>query len=154
MRRYGFNESAGTTAADSSGTGNTGTISGAAWSTSGKYGAALSFDGVNDWVTVADANSLDLTTAMTLEAWVQPTAINGWETVILKETTGELAYSLYGDNNGNDNGGPRRPGVSFRQGRRSYFDLGHIANLPISYVDAPGGAPTTVRNSSFTSTER
>ena len=40
----------------------------------GKYGGALTFDGVNDLVTVADAASLDLTTGMTLEAWVRPTA--------------------------------------------------------------------------------
>ena len=45
--------------------------------TAGRFGGALSFDGVNDWVTVADANSLDLTTGMTLEAWVSPTAIGG-----------------------------------------------------------------------------
>ena len=32
---------------------------------------------------------------MTLEAWVNPTALNGWETVILKERTSGLAYSLY-----------------------------------------------------------
>ena len=35
----------------------------------------LSFDGINDWVTVADADSLDLTTGMTLEGWVRPTAV-------------------------------------------------------------------------------
>ena len=52
---YGFNETSGTTAADASGSGRTGTVSGAAWNASGRFGGALSFDGVNDWVTVADA---------------------------------------------------------------------------------------------------
>jgi hypothetical protein len=33
----------------------------------------LTFDGTNDWVTVADVPSLDLTSALTLEAWVYPT---------------------------------------------------------------------------------
>ena len=66
----------------------------------GKNGGALSFDGVNDWVTVADTAALDLTTAMTLEAWVQPTSTNRWRTVALKEQTGNLVYALYGNNSG------------------------------------------------------
>ena len=71
---YGFDEPSGTTVTDASGTGNTGTISGATRSTTAKFVRSLSFDGNNDWVTVPDANSLDLTTGMTLEAWVRPTA--------------------------------------------------------------------------------
>ena len=56
---------------------------------------ALSFDGVNDWVTVADANDLDLTAGMTIEAWVYPTATtNAWRTVLAKEKSGELAYAM------------------------------------------------------------
>ena len=71
---YGFNAGSGTTAVDASGNGHTGTISGATWTAAGKFGGALSFDGTNDWVTVADAAALDLTTGMTLMAWVYPTA--------------------------------------------------------------------------------
>ena len=56
---------------DSSGNGNTGTVSGATW-TIGKFGTALSFDGTNDIVIVPDSASLDLTTGMTLEAWLLP----------------------------------------------------------------------------------
>ena len=100
---WGFNEASGTTVADASGTGNTGTISGATRSTAGRYGGALSFDGVNDMVTVADANSLDLTTGMTLEAWVRPATGGDWRTVILKEQPGQLAYALYSST---DNGRP------------------------------------------------
>jgi hypothetical protein len=44
----------------------------AAWTLSGKFGAALSFDGVNDSVSVADAEPLHLTNGTTLEAWVRP----------------------------------------------------------------------------------
>jgi O-glycosyl hydrolase len=62
----------------------------------GKYESALSFNGINNWVTVADANSLHLIAAMTLEAWVMPTAaIADWTTVLLKERPGGLAYALY-----------------------------------------------------------
>ena len=92
---YGFEEGTGTTVADASGSGNNGTVSGALWSSSGRYGNALAFDGVNDIVTVPDANSLDLTTGLTLEAWVYPTALSGWRTVLLKEVSSELAYALY-----------------------------------------------------------
>ena len=41
---YSFDAGSGTTLADLSGNGNNGAISGATWSTSGKYGKALSFD--------------------------------------------------------------------------------------------------------------
>jgi Concanavalin A-like lectin/glucanases superfamily/Domain of unknown function (DUF1929)/Bacterial Ig domain len=96
---YGFNEATGVQTHDSSGQGNTGTIAGATWTPNGKYGAALSFNGSSAWVTIADANSLDLTTGMTLEAWVNPSAGSGWRSVILKEDTSGLAYALYSANN-------------------------------------------------------
>jgi chitodextrinase len=91
---YSFDDGSGTTLADISGKGNTGTISGPTW-TSGRNGGALNFDGVNDWVTVADSASLDLTGDMTLEAWAQPTAIASWPTIATKETTGNLVYGLF-----------------------------------------------------------
>jgi hypothetical protein len=94
---YNFDEGSGTTLIDRTGQGRTGTVSGAAWSTQGKNNGALSFDGVNDMVTVADANSLDLTTGMTLEAWVFPTALGAgsWRNVIIKERPGGEVYNLY-----------------------------------------------------------
>jgi fibronectin type 3 domain-containing protein len=98
---YSFDAGSGTTLADISGTGNNGTISGATWSTQGRYGGALSFDGVNDLVTVADAPSLDLTTGMTLEAWARPTVVTNWRTVLLKEQPAQLIYGLYANNTGN-----------------------------------------------------
>ena len=92
---YGFDEPSGNGVTDTSGTGNAGTISGATRTTTARFGRALNFDGVNDWVTVPDANSLDLTNAMTLEAWVRPTVASQYRTVVLKETAGNLAYALY-----------------------------------------------------------
>jgi glucose/arabinose dehydrogenase/PKD repeat protein len=92
---WGFDEASGTTANDTSGAGNPGTIAGPTRTAGGRYGGALSFDGVNDLVTVADAPSLDLTTGMTLEAWVRPTVGGDWKTVMLKEQPGHLAYALY-----------------------------------------------------------
>ena len=102
---YAFNEGGGTTTADRSGNNLSGTLSGAAWTTQGKFGGALSFDGVNDWVTVPDAAVLDLTTGMTLEAWVYPTAGGGgpvWRNVMIKERSGGEIYNLYSANGSND----------------------------------------------------
>lgn len=96
---YAFNENAGVTARDGSGNNNAGTVSGAAWTPAGKYGTGLDFKGTTDWVTVANAGTLGLTTAMTLEAWVYPRALSGWNTVVMKETTGGLAYALYANDN-------------------------------------------------------
>ena len=95
---YGFEEGSGPTVADGSGGSHTGTITGATWTTAGRFGRALAFDG-NDWVTVPDATALDLTTGMTLEAWVHPVNLDpaDWRTAILKERAGGLAYALYAD---------------------------------------------------------
>ena len=99
---YGFEETSGPTATDSSGQSNPGTlVNGAARTASGKIGRAIDFDGVNDYVSVADANSLDLTTGMTLEAWVQLDTVSSWRTAILKEKPGSDIYALYASNSAN-----------------------------------------------------
>ncbi len=92
---YGFNEGAGGQALDATGAGHVGSITGATWTTSGRFGGALSFNGTTGQVTVLDAADLDLTTGMTVEAWVYPTALSGWRTVVMKEAPGTLAYVLY-----------------------------------------------------------
>lgn len=92
---YGFNEGSGTTAADNSGNSLQGTLTNASWTAAGRFGNALSFNGTNAWVTIVDNSLLHLTTGMTLEAWVNPTTLSGWRSVLLKERTGALSYSLY-----------------------------------------------------------
>ena len=93
---YSFDETSGSGTTDASCLGNLGTLSGAARTASGRYGRALTFDGANDQVAVPDSASLDLTAAMTLEAWVRPSATSaGWRTVVLKEQPGDLVYGLY-----------------------------------------------------------
>ncbi len=42
------------------------------------------FDGADDFVNIADANSLDLTNGMTIEAWVNPGNLTGYKTAILQ----------------------------------------------------------------------
>jgi len=66
-----FDENFGTTAFDSSSYNNNGIISGATWM-NGVSNSALRFDGVNDYVNISDSNSLDLTNAITIGAWVYP----------------------------------------------------------------------------------
>jgi chitodextrinase len=85
---YRFGEGTGTTTADVSGNGNVGTlVNGAAWTTAGKYGGAINFDGVDDHVRVADSASLDLGSTGTVEAWVRLDRVNRWATVVAKGTT-------------------------------------------------------------------
>jgi hypothetical protein len=124
---YGFDEPTGTTATDASGRGNTGTIAGAAVrTTTAKFGGAITFDGVNDLVSVPDANSLDLTNAMTLEAWVRPTTVSNYRTVLVKETAGNLVYALYASSTFGGSGVQRPSAWIFADG------LGPTTALPVN----------------------
>jgi hypothetical protein len=104
---WGFGEGSGTTTADAAGGDNPGTLVGPAWTVQGRYGTALNFDGTNDYVAVADADDLDLTTALTLEAWINPTQLASYRVIMSKTLTGqptnyylatfddELAFGFY-----------------------------------------------------------
>ena len=82
---FGFDEDSGRALVDASDTGNNGTAAHTTWTSTGKYGGALSFDGTSSRVTIPDSASLHLTRAMTLEAWVNPTTVsNTWRDVIMK----------------------------------------------------------------------
>jgi len=75
-----FDEGSGTTASDSSGYGNTGTLSTGAstpgWTT-GKVGGALSFDGVDDYVEVPDSPSIrNWPDGITVEIWAKSNTEN------------------------------------------------------------------------------
>ena len=125
MAAYGFEEISGTTVADASGNGNHGTIKEAVRISAGRYGKALKFDGVNDWVTVNDGASLDLSTGLTLEAWVYPQSVtSGGKTVILKEQSGGAVYNLYSTEDANV------PISSFNDG--SYRVISGPDQLPVN----------------------
>jgi hypothetical protein len=81
------------TVVDSSGLNNDGTLTGGAtYSSSGKYNAACSFDGVNDYVNVADSATLDITHGFTMAAWVFPTSsMTDFRTIMIKS----YVYYLY-----------------------------------------------------------
>jgi hypothetical protein len=93
---YGFEEGTGATVTDSSTAHNNGTISGAAWTDQGRFGNALSFDGIDDIVSVPDADSLDASDQLTVEAWVKPAQHGAWHNVVMKEKSGgQMAYGMY-----------------------------------------------------------
>jgi hypothetical protein len=77
-----LDENGGLTAEDASERGNTGSLVGAGW-TAGRLGSALNFDGVNDYVSVAPSNSLDVIAHITIAAWIYPTDINRGEMCIV-----------------------------------------------------------------------
>jgi glucose/arabinose dehydrogenase len=119
---WAFNENQGTTTADASGNGNTGTLLGATWTTQGRYANALAFNGTTSQVRVADSASLDLTTAMTLSAWIMPTATqNGWRTVLQRQTD---AYFL----NASSDAGALRPAGGTTLGATTRVVYGPTAN--------------------------
>ena len=91
---YGFEEPSGTTAGDASGSGHTGTIAGATRTTAGRFGRALTFDGVNDLVDVAHTSAFN-SPAVTLEAWVRPTVVSWWRTALMKQRGSDMHYALY-----------------------------------------------------------
>src|SRR5262249_13855067 len=82
---YGFEEASGTTVLDVSGNNNNGTFgAGVIRTPSGRTGAALVFNGSGK-ITIPNAASLNLTTAMTLEAWVKSSIVDGnWRDIIYK----------------------------------------------------------------------
>jgi Concanavalin A-like lectin/glucanases superfamily len=67
---YSFNETSGTTAADASGHGITGTLTNGPTFTPGRNGNAITLDGVNDYVNLGNPAALQLTGSMTISAWI------------------------------------------------------------------------------------
>ncbi|HEY7120191.1 MAG TPA: LamG-like jellyroll fold domain-containing protein, partial [Tepidisphaeraceae bacterium] len=128
---------AGTTAGDASGHGFVGTIANATWTTAGKFGGALSFNGANSWVTVADNALFHLTTGMTLEAWVKPNALDGWTNIIMKERPAGLAYALYAsDNTDNPPAGYINRSTDVSSVGTSALSLGAWTHLATTYDGA------------------
>ena len=66
-----FGEGNGVTTSDSSDYNNIGTLVNDPIWVNGKIGSALQFDGFNTYVSVNDSYSLDISSAITLEAWVK-----------------------------------------------------------------------------------
>ena len=92
VAEWHFDEGSGNILRDTSGSGNDGTIYGATWTTHGKFGSALQFDGVNDYVEVPDSPELSGGTGkdMTIEFWFNSNKQGGhvitkWKDVSYKD---------------------------------------------------------------------
>jgi hypothetical protein len=89
--RWKFDESSGSTAADSSGNGNDGTLynmNDSDW-VSGQWGNALDFDGSNDYISVSDDSSMDFGTgSFSISLWVIATNYNNQSMMIINGSSG------------------------------------------------------------------
>ena len=66
--------------------------------------SGLDFDGSNDYVTVSNSSSLQISTDITLEAWIKLDNLSGSKIIILKTNDGSAAcmsYSLRVPSSGN-----------------------------------------------------
>ena len=101
--RLALDEGGGTTAADSSGNGNSGILqNGASW-TSGRSGGAVSLDGVDDTVFISNSAGLtSITNGLTVAAWVyRPANQTGFASVLSREVgTGHYEHFYLGFENG------------------------------------------------------
>ncbi len=90
LAAYSFNQGSGGTALDASGNGNHGTILGATWTSLGKYGNVLSFNGVDARVR---ASNVTLGAAFTIMAWVYNPTNAAYETIVTVETNRDFYLS-------------------------------------------------------------
>ena len=101
-----FNETSGTTATDSSGQGNTGTLTGgAAWQPAGEIAGAIAFDGTTGYVNVPDATSLDNTSALTVAFWFKSNSLAATQGLVSKRDgiTTNNAYTTFLQTDGHIN---------------------------------------------------
>lgn len=84
------NNAASTTVSDTTSNGNNGTAQQNTniISTTGQVGNALSFNGISDYINIANASSLDTVSTLTYSFWVNPSAFN--------QPSYAVAYSVYG----------------------------------------------------------
>jgi len=89
-----FNENSGDSAYDSSGQNNDGAINGAVWA-GGKYNSALSFDGVDDYVEIADSESFQtISNEITIETWVKVNSNKNYNSIVVKDIDGKEDFEL------------------------------------------------------------
>ncbi|MEK7654626.1 MAG: LamG domain-containing protein [Patescibacteria group bacterium] len=93
---WSFNgqDMSGVTATDKGSGGNNGTLTNGPTAIPGIVGQALNFDGSNDYVTIADHATLDLTGSVSMAVWVKHTSstFKDWEAIFTK---GDSAYRLH-----------------------------------------------------------
>ncbi|MHA2334775.1 MAG: DUF2341 domain-containing protein, partial [Candidatus Hodarchaeales archaeon] len=92
---------------DATSNGNNGTDTGSpTFGSTGVVGNAFTFDGIDDYIQVADDESLHIANAITVEAWINPDDFSDWANIVSKmsgttehlyfavDTSGELGIGL------------------------------------------------------------
>ena len=99
-----FDELDGKKVEDHSIHGNHGEISGKPTLVDGKFGKALKFNGKTDWVTIPHDDSLCVSKAVTVMAWINAESHKGGGTAqwagILAKSNGPRSYSFYTTSDG------------------------------------------------------
>ena len=95
-------ETSGTTVFDSSvnninATYTNGVVLGKDGGISNSINTSANFDGINDYITAGNNASFKMTSAMTLEAWINPSAITGTHNIVSRE--GEYLLSIHSNGN-------------------------------------------------------
>lgn len=94
-----LDDASGTSAQDSSGNGNTGTLTNGPTWVNGKYSSAISFSGVSDYMNLGDINTLDGLSALSVSMWIKPTNLtNGLRGIITKWDVNNASWFI-GNNN-------------------------------------------------------
>lgn len=91
---YTLNENTGTTAADGTGMGNTGTLQAAAGWTPGRFGSAVSMTGTaTSWVDIARP-VVDTSKSYSVAAWVKFNNVSGFQTIASMDGTNISPFYL------------------------------------------------------------
>ena len=122
---FQMEEGSGTTIYDGSPAGNDGTTAGAPTWVTGKTGAyALTLDGTTQSVSIADDDSLDLTTAFTIAGWIKPGKIGTQYLVKKADHNGMDGYEL-----------------SLSSTGKVFFRINQTTNLDLYRIDSTTSYP-------------
>jgi YD repeat-containing protein len=93
--QWPLDETSGTTAFDSSGNSNDGTVHGCTITSNGKQNRSYRLNGTSDYIDVGNPTGLNITGNITVAAWVRLLATDGTRTIVSRnDGTNELSLSI------------------------------------------------------------
>lgn len=132
---YNFDEGQGTTLFDQSGNSYNGVLQNGPLWTTGKHGSALSFDGVNDYVSLGDIAQADGLTAITVSLWVNFANAGS--------ATYETHFIDKSGCNGYPDSGPWELGAALTSSHKAEFVIYPQGGSPATFIFS-GASSTTV----------